>query len=306
MGDGVSAAPRSGAAVRAAEGAEAPDDRPAAVGLGARSVARRRNWRRHTPVIAVVALLAAVMLLGDTLAPYPVDVPDYTLRLHSPSWQHPFGTDELGRDLFSRVLVGTRLSLGAALAAEALVVTVGIVVGLVAGYRGGLVDDILMRITDVFISFPAILLAMSVVAALGIGLGKVVIAVSFTWWPYYARLTRGEVLSVKERDYVLAARALGARESRVMVAHVLRNSLTPIIVQLTIGIGAALVTISGLSFLGFGAQPPTPEWGALISSGFRYILVAPWYATAPGVVIVLVVLVFFAAGDALQGSGSRS
>jgi peptide/nickel transport system permease protein len=138
------------------------------------------------------------------------------------------------------------------------------------------------------------------------GLEKTVLAVSFTWWPYYARLTRSEVLSVKERDYVLAAVAAGGTDRHIMLTHVLRNSLTPVIVQVTIAIGAALVTISGLSFLGFGSQPPTPEWGALISSGFRYILVAPWYSTFPGLAIVLVVLVFSAAGDALQDSLGRT
>jgi peptide/nickel transport system permease protein len=263
-------------------------------------VARRLLRPRTLTILLPMAALAFVVLFGETIAPYDVQKPDYTSRLAAPSADHWFGTDELGRDLFSRVLAGARLSLGAALAAEALVVVVGTVVGLIAGYYGGFVDEVLMRITDVFLAFPAILLAMSVIAALGMGLEKTIIAVSFTWWPYYARLVRSEVLSAKERDYVLAARALGATHRRIMFVHVLRNCLTPVIVQLTIAIGAALVTISGLSFLGFGAQPPDPEWGALISSGFRYILVAPWYSTFPGVAIVVVVLVFSAAGDALQ------
>jgi peptide/nickel transport system permease protein len=275
---------------------------PVALAAERRPVSRRLLRRRGLTILLPMAALAFVVLFGEMVAPYDVQKPDYTSRLAAPSGSHWFGTDELGRDLFSRVLAGARLSLGAALAAEALVVVVGTVVGLLAGYHGGFVDEVLMRITDVFLAFPAILLAMAVIAALGMGLEKTVIAVSFTWWPYYARLMRSEVLSAKERDYVLAARAVGASNLRIMFVHVLRNCLTPVIVQLTIAIGAALVTISGLSFLGFGAQPPEPEWGALISSGFRYILVAPWYSTFPGLAIVAVVLVFSAAGDALQES----
>jgi peptide/nickel transport system permease protein len=273
---------------------------PGALASERQPLTRHLLDRRMLTILLPMAALAFIVLFGEAIAPYDVQKPDYTSRLVGPSNDHWFGTDELGRDLFSRVLAGARLSLGAALAAEALVVVVGTIVGLIAGYYGGIVDEILMRITDVFLAFPAILLAMAVIAALGMGLEKTIIAVSFTWWPYYARLVRGEVLSVKERDFVLAARAAGATNPRIMFVHILRNCLTPIIVQLTIAIGAALVTISGLSFLGFGAQPPEPEWGALISSGFRYILVAPWYSTFPGVAIVVVVLVFSAAGDALQ------
>jgi peptide/nickel transport system permease protein len=256
----------------------------------------------NLPMLLMLGLIVLVMVFGEAIAPYSVDTPDYSSRLQPPSMTHVLGTDELGRDLLSRVFAGTRISLGAALEAEALVVVIGLLVGLIAGYRGGAIDEVLMRITDVFLAFPAILLALAVVAVLGTGLQNSVFAVSFTWWPVYARLTRSEVLSVKEREYVLAARATGATERRVLFNHVLRNSLTPVIVQFTIAIGAALVTIAGLSFLGFGAQPPTPEWGALIWSGFRYILVAPWYSTFPGVAIVLVVLVFSALGDALQAS----
>jgi peptide/nickel transport system permease protein len=263
-----------------------------------RLFSRRRNWPALFGLLAVLLIMA----FGGVVAPFDPIRPDYSSRLQAPSARHWMGTDELGRDVFSRVLVGTRISLGAALTVEAVVVTVGMLVGLLAGYVGGAVDEVVMRITDVFMAFPGLLLAIAVVAVLGPSLNNAVLAVSFTWWPIYARLTRGQVLGAKENLYVLAAKSIGASEWRVMTRHVLLNCITPIIVQLTIAIGAALVVIAGLSFLGLGASPPAPEWGALIYSGFRYILVAPWYSTVPGVAIVLAVMVFTAVGGALQES----
>lgn len=281
--------------------ADATQRAPAAA-LGTQGSVLRRlvRQRRNIPIFLALGVVALIMLFGQLIAPYNASIPDYTSRLQHPSVHHLLGTDELGRDLFSRILVGTRISLGAALIAEVIVVTVGAVVGLVAGFYGGLVDTVVMRVTDIFMAFPSLLLAIAVAAFLGPSLRNTIIAVSFSWWPYYARLMRSQVLAKKEEEYVFAARALGAGTQRLMFTHIVPNCLTPIIVQLTISIGGALVVIAGLSFLGLGVRPPTPEWGALIFSGFRYVLVAPWYCIAPGAAIVIVVMIFSAAGDALQ------
>jgi peptide/nickel transport system permease protein len=258
------------------------------------------QWRPYASAAVVAIVATGIVVCAPFCAPYGPNVPNYGARLQPPSATHIFGTDELGRDIFSRALYGTRLSLSAALEVEAAVVPVGVFTGLIAGYLGGWTDEAIMRITDVFLAFPSLLLAIAIVAALGPGLGNAVFAVSLTWWPVYARLTRGQVLAIKELDYVQAARAAGASEWRTMFVHVLRNGLSPIIVQFTIAIGQALVVIAGLSFLGFGARPPQAELGALVFAGFQYVLVAPWYSTFPGLAIVAVVLLFGGIGDRLQ------
>jgi len=210
------------------------------------------------------------------------------------------GTDEFGRDVLSRVIYGAQASLQAGAVAASIALIVGLVLGMFAAYYGGAADNIIMRVMDVLLAFPYILLAIAVVAILGPGLRNAMIAIGIVYIPYYARVVRGAVLSVRARDYVEAARALGARDGRVMVQHVLPNTLAPLIVQTTLNVGAAIIDTAGLSFLGLGTQPPTPDWGNMLSAGRSYVIDSPWIATFPGLAILVTVLAFNLMGDALR------
>ncbi len=238
--------------------------------------------------------LCAPLFAGDPLQQ------DLAARLQPPSGAHVLGTDQLGRDVFSRVLIGSRVSLYIGLLVVALSLSVGAAVGLAAGLLGGVPDDLLMRLTDIFLAFPALILAMAISAALGPNLTNVMIAVAAVSWPNYARLMRAQVLTLKERDFVGAARALGASQGRVAWRHLLPNSLAPLLVQASFDIGGAILTAAGLGFIGFGAQPPTPEWGAMVSETRNFIAEAPWASTAPAVAILLTVLSFNLLGDGLR------
>jgi peptide/nickel transport system permease protein len=210
------------------------------------------------------------------------------------------GTDELGRDVLSRVMAGTRISLGIATLILSIAITAGVVIGAISGYVGGWVDEVLMRFTDIFLAFPALILAMGIAASLGRDLKNVIIALTLVYWPWYARLIRGQVLMIRERDFVEAARAIGSRPSRVLIRHILPNTIAPIIVQATVDVGYAVLATAGLSFIGLGAQPPSPEWGSMIAGARTYFRVAWWYMTFPGLALTFTVVGFNLLGDGLR------
>jgi len=252
--------------------------------------------------LSVVFLLVLIALLGPWIVPYPEDTVAAHIkeRFQSPSSQHLFGTDELGRDVFSRILLGSRISLQVGLIAIGLALAIGVPLGVVAGYAGGVLDEVIMRITDVFLSFPPLLLAMAISSLLGPNLTNAMIAIAIAWWPWYTRLLRSEAISVRERDYVQAARAMGASQGKIVFKHVLPNCLTPIIIQASMDFGSIILTSAALSFLGLGAQPPTPEWGLMVSTGRTYFLTNWWIVTFPGLAIFIAVLSFNLVGDGLR------
>ncbi len=262
------------------------------------------EFLRHSPLnllgVVLIALFLFLVVFGSVLAPHDPIQPNVALKLQPPSSTYWFGTDELGRDVFSRVLSGAKYSLGIACIILSIAVVVGTLVGLIAGYVGGLVDELLMRLTDLFLAFPALVLAMAIAATLGRNLQNTVIALTVVYWPWYARLVRGQVLWLKEREFIEAARAIGASPWRIVGRHILPNTLAVIIVQLTLDVGYAVLATSGLSFLGLGAQPPTPEWGTMIAGARTFFRDAWWYITFPGLALTLTVLGFNLLGDGLR------
>ena len=252
-------------------------------------------------IILIVLLLAA--LFAPAIIPYPEDLADAThtaIKLQPPSAEHLMGTDELGRDIFSRVVYGARVSLSAALSAVGLALLIGIPLGAVAGSFGGWVDNVIMRITDVFLSFPPMLLAIAMVAVLGSSLNNAVLAISLSWWPWYTRLIRGQAISVKERKFVQAAETIGTSRMKIIFKHIIPNCISPVIVQASMDIGGVILTVASLSFLGLGAQLPTPEWGLMISMGRRFFPDSWWYCIFPGLAIFITVLCFNLLGDAIR------
>jgi peptide/nickel transport system permease protein len=262
-----------------------------------------QQLKKHRMALAGGAILAAVVLVA-LLAPWlaPGDPLEQNLyrRLLPPSPDHWLGTDDFGRDMLSRLLYGARLSLRVGLMAIFLALTAGTALGLVAGYRGGVADMLIMRLMDILLAFPSILLAIAIVAVIGPGIDKAMLAVSMVLVPQFARLVRASVLSIRETAYVEAARALGAGEGGILWRGVLPNCAAPLIVQATLGLGTAILDAAGLSFLGLGAQPPTPEWGAMLSGGRELLLEAPWVMTFPGLAIFIVVLGLNLFGDGLR------
>ena len=262
-----------------------------------------KRLRKHRLAVAGGVLLVGFLLLAlaaPLVAPYDPLAQDLYNRLAAPSVSHPFGTDDFGRDILSRVIYGSRISLRIGGVAVLLALAVGTAIGLTAGYWGGVLDQGLMRAMDLMLAFPSILLAIGIVAVLGPGLENAMLAVGIVAVPQYARLVRASALSVREQDYVQAVRALGAGDLRILVFAVLPNCLAPLIVQSTLGLATAILDAAGLSFLGLGAQPPTPEWGAMLSGGRELILSAPWVLTFPGLAILLTVLAFNLLGDGLR------
>jgi len=251
--------------------------------------------------VCVVGVIAAVSILAPVLSPYDPDAVDAAIRLAAiGSPAHLLGTDDLGRDILSRLLWGGRVSLVVGLAPVAIALLVGVSLGAISGYTRGVVDGIIMRCLDVLLAFPAYLLAIAIVSALGAGLSNAILAIALVSTASFARLVRGSVLSVRERDFVQAARLLGARDSRIVWAHVLPNVLSPVIVFATLEAGRTIIFAAGLSFLGLGAQPPTAEWGAMLSQGRGLLNIAPHVASLPGVAILLVSLGLNLFGDALR------
>lgn len=221
-------------------------------------------------------------------------------KLLPPSSSHPFGTDELGRDVLKRVLLGTRISLNTALVAVGLALLIGIPLGAIAGFFGGFIDEIIMRFTDIFLGFPPLLLAIAIAAFLGPSLSNAMLAIAVSWWPWYTRIVRGQAVSLKERQFVKAARAIGTPPRMIIFNHIVPNCIAPIIVQASMDIGGVILTIASLSFLGLGAQAPTPEWGLMVSTSRNYFLIAWWYSIFPGLAIFFTVLVFNLLGDGLR------
>ncbi len=252
--------------------------------------------------LSLVVTFFVLSLIGETIAPHdPYGKGDIiNAKLVGPSREHLLGTDELGRDVFSRILAGTRVSLQVAAVVLSISVVVGVLVGAVAGYFGGIVDEVLMRLTDMFLAFPALVLAIAISASLGPSLRTTMIALSTVFWPWYARLVRGQVLSIRERDYVDAARSIGLRSGRILSKHVLPNAMSVVIIQITLDVGYAILITSSLSFIGLGAQPPSAEWGLMLSNARNYFREAWWYITFTGIALTLTVFAFNILGDGVQ------
>ena len=263
-------------------------------------------WRRlcrNRAAIAgagIVAVFVFLAVLAPILVPFNPVQGNLNDRLQPPGATHWLGTDELGRDLLSRILYGARVSLQIQVVAVVLALIVGVTLGSVGGYLGGHVDNVIMRAMDVLLAFPGIFLALGIIAALGPGLLNLMLAAGISSVPQFARIVRASILSLKEREFVEAALALGSGSNRIMFRHLLPNCMAPIIVQSTLRMATVLLTASGLSFLGLGVQPPTPEWGAMLSNARSYLIVAPHVATIPGVAIMIVVIGFNLFGDGLR------
>lgn len=256
------------------------------------------------PVSAAGAAGVLVLILVTMFAPYIATHDPFVIHLPEkflpPSRAHLFGTDYLGRDIFSRVVWGSRISLTVGFITLLESSILGTVIGLVAGFKGGVVDSVTMRITDIFLAFPSIILALAVAAALGRGLTSVMIALGITWWPLYARLIRGQTLSIREEQYIEAARLSGAGGLRIMFKHILPNCIAPLMVQISMDVGFTILAAASMGFLGIGAQPPSPEWGLMCAMGSRYIVQQWWLSTFPGLAIFLSVISFNLIGDGLR------
>lgn len=254
---------------------------------------------RNATVVVLLLLMAAVCLAPDFFARHsPTDV-DVGQRFLSPSWEHPFGTDDAGRDIFDRMIYGARLSIGAALAVTVVAAAVGTVYGAVAGWVGGRTDRVMMKVVDVFLAFPYLVLAMAIAASVGRDLRSAVLALTLVWWPSYARTVRSQVLSLRGQLHVKAARTLGASGGQLLRWHVVPHTFDQLLARVTLDVGYVLVALTGLSFLGLGAQQPSPEWGLMISNAKTYALNAWWYATFTGLVLVLTVTMLVWLGDRL-------
>ncbi|WP_116996992.1 ABC transporter permease [Desertimonas flava] len=250
--------------------------------------------------LVVLGLLVVAAVIGPTIAPFGINEQNITNRFAGPSRDHWFGTDDLGRDVFSRVLVASRGSLQVGAVAVGIALGLGVPIGLVAGFYGGLADGALMRLMDIVFSFPAILLAIAIVAVRGPGLLNAMIAIGIVYMPIFARITRGSVISVRNEVYVRAARSLGASGPRIMRRHVLPNVVGPIIVQTSLSLAFAILSEAALSFLGLGVQPPQPSWGRMLADGRGFMKQAPWIGIFPGLAIVATVMAFNLVGDGLR------
>jgi len=261
-----------------------------------------RLMRKHLGVAGgiIIILLTFVAVFAPVLAPYDPLVVNAMNKFRPPGPENWLGTDAVGRDILSRILYGTRISLFTGVVIITAAGIVGMTMGLISGYFGGKVDNIIMRLGDVFLAFPQLILAMAVVAALGPGLYNAMAAIAVTWWPQYARLVRSEVLAIRQMEYVEAAEALGAPHVRILISHVLPNALSSIMVKATMDMGVAVLFAASLSFIGFGVQPPTPEWGAMVSAGRTYVVTHWWVSTVPGMAIFVTVMAFNLLGDALR------
>ncbi len=258
----------------------------------------------HEPLglagFVVLALLCIVAIFAPLIAPYDPITQDLGNALQAPSWAHFAGTDEFGRDILSRLIYGTRITIQTVLSVSLIVGPLGLIIGVVAGYFGGRTDSLLMRATDIVLSFPSLILALAFAAALGAGLNTAIIAISLTGWPPIARLARAEALVVRNTDYVAAARLYGASPLRILFRYIAPMCIPSVIVRLTLNMAGIILTAASLGFLGLGAQPPAPEWGAMISSGRKFMLDNWWVAVMPGLAILITSLAFNIAGDALR------
>jgi peptide/nickel transport system permease protein len=277
--------------------------------LGSRPASSESPWARGLRILirnrmamagaAVIFIWAVAAVAAPLIAPYDALTQSVEDRLSPPSAQHPFGTDELGRDVFSRVIYGARISLPVGLVVILFSMLMGASVGALAGYIGGVFDLLIMRLADITLAFPSIVLALAIASALGPSLRNALIAMILVWWPEYARLMRGQVLSVKNNEYVTAARSIGVSSGRILARHIIPNTSAPIVVKASLDAGSAILTIAALSFIGLGAVPPTPEWGTMISMG-RFKFYHWWLTTFPGLAVLSVVLGFNFLGDGLR------
>ena len=264
------------------------------------------TWRRFSANrlalfgLGIIIALLFIAAFADLLAPYSPYQGDLRAGLRPPDAEHWFGTDDQGRDILSRIIYGSRLTLYVIVLVAILAAPVGLIVGTVAGYAGGWIDTVLTRITDIFLAFPKLVLALAFVAALGPGIENAVIAIAITSWPPYARIARAETLTVRNSDYIAAVRLMGASPLRIIVRHIMPLCLSSLIVRVTLDMAGIILTAAGLGFLGLGAQPPLPEWGAMIASGRRFILDQWWVAAMPGIAILIVSLGFNLLGDGLR------
>ena len=259
-----------------------------------------RHNRLASVGAVIILLLIFFALTGSLLAPYDPNEMDMQDRLSPPGLKHPFGTDDFGRDVLSRVVAGTSISLRVGIIAVGISMIAGVLLGAVSGYYGGWLDEVIMRLMDVLFAFPAILLAIAILAALGPGIGNAMIAIAIVYTPIFARITRGSVLTVREDVFVRAARCVGCRDRRILFLHILPNVLAPIIVETTLSLAFAILAESALSFLGLGTQPPDPSWGRMLSESRGYIQDAPWLGVFPGLAIMFAVMSFNFLGDGLR------
>jgi peptide/nickel transport system permease protein len=271
-------------------------------GFGRRALrAIRSDWLALFGLV-VIGIVLAMAVVGPWLAPSPGDgagVVNVSERMQPPSAAYPFGTDWLGRNMLTRVILGARIAVQVSLIVVGLAILSGVPLGAVAGYYRGWLDGLIMRVTDLFLAFPPLLLAMAIVAALGPGLQNATLALVISWWPWYARIARGLAVSLREWPFVDAARAMGIRESTIIFRHIIPNSIGPIVVQATIDIGTVILAAGGLAFIGLGARPPAPDWGLMVAEGRQFILEQWWLSTVPGLAIFFTVLAFNLVGDLL-------
>lgn len=251
----------------------------------------------------VCGLLVLVAIFAPLIAPYPSEgIGDVNLNniFLRPSSLHPFGTDEMGRDILSRVIFGTRISLIISTVTILVALLIAVPIGLISGYYGGIIDEIIMRINDIFLSFPPLLIAIIICSFTGPSLKNACIAIVIAWWPWYSRIIRAQVISLKEKPFVKASKCIGSSDWYIMFSHILPNTIAPVIIQASLDMGSVILTVAALGFLGLGAQPPQPEWGLIVSSARAYILDAWWYSTFPGLAILVTVLSFNLIGDGLR------
>jgi peptide/nickel transport system permease protein len=274
--------------------------RQARLGRAYQSWLTFRQNRLAVMGLGIILLLVAAAALAPIIAPYPPNAPDLAVRLAPMSAAHWLGTDELGRDILSRIMHGSRLTLYVIFLVAIIAAPVGLLIGTIAGYAGGWLDMVLMRVTDIFLAFPKLILALAFVAALGPGIENAIIAIAITAWPPYARIARAETITIRNADFIRAARLQGAGPARLIWGHVVPLCLSSLIVRVTLDMAGIILTAAGLGFLGLGAQPPLPEWGAMISSGRKFMLDQWWVAAMPGIAIFVVSLGFNLLGDGLR------
>jgi peptide/nickel transport system permease protein len=250
--------------------------------------------------VIIVAILVLMAILGPIASPYEPNAQDFSNRFSPPTLEHPFGTDDFGRDTLSRVIYGARISLLVGVIAVSIAATMGTLLGMIAGYSNRLVDEVIMRLMDVLFAFPAILLAIAILAALGRGIANAMIAIGLVYTPIFARIARGAVLSVRNEEYIKAARALGTRHFTILFRHILPNSLAPLIVETSLSLAFAILAEAALSFFGLGTQPPDPSWGRMLSEGRAYFQQSVWMAIFPGLSIMISVMGFNFLGDGLR------
>ena len=251
----------------------------------------------------IIVLFVVIAIFANQIAPYPLEGVGKTNAdnsLLTPSSEHLLGTDKLGRDLLSRIIIGARPALIVPMGVVFFAILIGTPLGALAGYKGGWIDEVIMRITDLFLAFPSLLLAMAITSALGRGLDKAAIALVVSWWPWYTRIARGVAVSLRERYFVEAAQAVGVSDAVIIFRHILPNTISPILIQATVDLGTVILAMGGLAFLGLGTQPPSPDWGLMVSEGRELILNQWWVATFAGLAIFIVVLAFNLLGDTLR------